>query len=114
MRSRHDASHDCSWRDLARNRLETVLLAYESACNVSELSLKEFNELASKAYPFGVRQRWPYKAWLAEMKVARKFFGLMQQGQRTAATYSDWSKQQLHSGRAKTDEVAPGQMRLLE
>lgn len=55
-----------SWRDLALQAMFAVHAAQlQSGANPQQIA-----DAIDKAYPFGERRYWPYKAWLS----ARKWF----------------------------------------
>lgn len=54
-----------TWRDSARRRIDEVLAALPS-----DTPLDGCRAALSRAYPFGKRACYPYKAWLAECRAA--------------------------------------------
>lgn len=51
-----------SWRDAARSSVAQVVR------EVGFTDPKALRKALSDAYPFGERARWPYQAWLAEIR----------------------------------------------
>ncbi len=64
-----------SWRDIARERILTVLMEQEAqaACLGEPLDHKTVLKAISKAYPFGQRKYHPYKVWCSEVRLAKLF-----------------------------------------
>ena len=52
-----------TWRDIARPIIREVL--------AKKLEPKEERKALREAYPFGIREHWPYKVWLDEIQRQR-------------------------------------------
>lgn len=96
-----------SWRDIARERILTVLLEQEAqaVCLGESLDVKTVLKAISKAYPFNQRKYHPYKVWCSEVKLAKLF---LQTGL-PARNYSVMAHQLMHR---RTDKPPEGQMML--
>lgn len=57
----HRGNH-LTWRQISANVIRDVIA--RAGTQDAEVLRREIR----KAYPFGARQYWPYKAWLAEVK----------------------------------------------
>jgi len=55
------------WRDAARGTIDAVLEDCRRDNIVTEQAIVS---QIDQAYPFGERDHWPYKAWLAERHIA--------------------------------------------
>lgn len=61
-----------TWRMTAS---EVIADALKEA-KAQDLAGDEMWKYVRKAYPFGQRKHWPYKAWLIELRKARKKEGM--------------------------------------
>lgn len=65
------------WRQRSKNAIREMLMTWMDSTGkvvcpaLSEEDKAEIMRLVSKAYPFGERAMYPYKAWLAEVKWLR-------------------------------------------
>lgn len=63
------------WRKASRSKIYSVLLEQDAQAALmgEDLDPKLVLKAISKAYPFAGRENHPYKQWLKEVAIARKF-----------------------------------------
>ncbi len=96
------------WRKVARRRIAQALLEYEAqqVCLGEPISPEDALKRISAAYPFGDRKRHPYKQWLKEVALARKFLA----ANRPAREFEEWA---VSHDNLRPAKVAPGQLTLI-
>ena len=105
-----------SWRDGARDIVQSLLLEYEAQCLLlgEPLNKKDFTKLLRDRYPWGARAHHPYQSWLKEQRLVLQYFDLMATSNRSSRHFTAWSLQQLGKPKqAQGVDASPGQMSLL-
>ncbi|HIK42131.1 hypothetical protein [Thermoleptolyngbya sp. M55_K2018_002] len=97
------------WRNAARSRIADTLLEYEAqqACLCEPFNSADALKKISAAYPFGDRKWHPYKQWLKEVALARKFL----KTNRPAIEFQQWATSQA---KMRSVKVSPGQLTLID
>ena len=100
-----------SWRELARESIDAVLLAYyKEGHNLSKLTTEEkaeIKERINQSYPFNERGYTPYKRWLEER--AKTFFKL---GILEKLPDRLGRKRRVYAPKTDPGDITPGQLSL--